>query len=62
MSREPVDALEPVTIDDPIGYHRAAGIALRGAPNLWPLWDAVVATTLEFSGMRLRNALPPPSG
>ena len=27
-------------------------------PNLWPLWNDVVASTLEFSGMRLRNAEP----
>ena len=27
-------------------------------PNLWPLWNDVVASTLEFSGMRLRNAQP----
>lgn len=60
-SREAVDALERVIIDDLVGRHRAAGIALRGAANVWPLWDAVVASTLEFSAMRLRNALPPTS-
>jgi len=58
MSREPVDALERVTIGDLVGRHAAAGIALRTQARLWPLWDAVVGSTLEFSGMRLRNALP----
>ena len=60
MSREPVDALERITIDDLVGRHVAAGIPLRSLPNLWPLWDRVVASTLEFSGMRLRNAIPRP--
>ena len=58
MSREPVDALERVTIGDLVGRHSAAGIALRTLPELWSLWDAVVWSTLEFSGMRLRNASP----
>ena len=60
MSREPIEALERVTIDDLAGRHAAAGIPLRTVPNLWPLWDAVVASTLEFSGMRLRNAIARP--
>jgi hypothetical protein len=29
--------------------------------NLWPLWDGVVTSTLEFSGMRLGNARPRPA-
>lgn len=59
-SGEPVDAIARVTFDDLLGRHAAAGIGLRTVPNLWPLWDEVVASTLEFSGMRLRNALPRP--
>ena len=35
-------------------------IELRPLPNLWSTWNEVVASTLEFSGMRLRYALPPP--
>jgi len=56
VSREPVDAVDRVTIGDLVGCHATAGIALRTLPELWPLWDSVVASTLEFSGMRLRNA------
>ena len=56
-------AVEPVDVQ-PLGdlaaRHERAEIELRVLPNLWPLWDEVVASTLEFSGMRLRNALPPP--
>lgn len=58
VSREAVDPLEVVAIGDTVSRHSAAGIVLRTAPNLWQLWDAVVASTLEFSGIRLRNALP----
>jgi hypothetical protein len=59
-SREPVEAIARVTIDELVGRHAAAAIELRSAPNLWPLWDDVVASMLEYSGMRLRNALPGP--
>jgi hypothetical protein len=57
-----VHPLEMVAIDDLVGRHAAAGIVLRTAANLWPLWDAVVGSTLEFSGIRLRNALAKPTG
>jgi hypothetical protein len=30
-------------------------------PNLWPAWNRVVASTLEFSGIRLHNAVPQPT-
>ena len=60
MSRHPVEALDHVIVGDLVGRHRAAGIPVRTLPNLWPLWDAVVASSLEFSGMRLRNAIPRP--
>jgi hypothetical protein len=60
MSRVPVDAIARVTIDNLVGGHEAAEIELRTAANLWPVWDDVVASTLEFSGMRLRQAVPRP--
>jgi hypothetical protein len=60
VSRAVVDPLDLVEIDDLIGRHAAAGIVLRTTVNLWPLWDAVVGSTLEFSGIRLRNALSRP--
>jgi hypothetical protein len=60
MSRTTVDPLELVEIEDLIGRHAAAGIVLRTAANLWPLWDPVVASTLEFSGIRMHNALARP--
>jgi hypothetical protein len=58
MSRDAVVAIERVTIGDLVGRHAAARIPLRTDANLWPLWEAVVASTIEFSGMRLGNARP----
>ena len=60
LSRTTVVPLEMTTAMDLVERHAAALIALRTEPNLWPLWDAVVASTLEFSGMRLHNAEPRP--
>ena len=37
----------------------AGGTELRTAGSLYPLWDEVIATTLDFSGIRLRNAAHP---
>jgi hypothetical protein len=60
ISREPVAPVELVELGDLLARHAAAGIELRIVPNLWPLWERVIASTLEFSGIRLRNANPPP--
>ena len=52
--------LERIELGDLLARHAEAGIELRLVANLWPLWDRVVASTLEYSGMRLRNASPRP--
>jgi hypothetical protein len=57
------DTVEPVAVEpvsDLVGRHKRAAIELRVLPNIWPLWNEVAASTLEFSGMRLRNAAPAP--
>ncbi len=54
----PTGPAEPV--GDLLKLHEEAGIQLRVLPNLWPFWDAVVASTLGFSGIRLGNARPRP--
>jgi hypothetical protein len=59
VSRDAVVPLERLTIDDLVQQHADAGIELRVVNDLWPLWDHVVGSTLEFSGIRLRNARPP---
>ena len=38
--------------------HAEAGIQLRLLDHLWPFWDEVIASTLGFSGIRMRNARP----
>jgi hypothetical protein len=61
VTTEPVRPLGPAEpVGDLLALHEAAGIQLRVLPNLWPFWDAVVASTLEFSGIRMRNAQPRP--
>lgn len=62
VSAEAVAPLERVEFGDLLGRHAAAGIEMRIVPTIWPLWDRVVASTLEFSGSRLRNAQPRQSG
>jgi hypothetical protein len=37
---------------------RRRGVQLRVLENLWPFRDAVVASTLQFSMIRMRNARP----
>ena len=53
---EPLGPPEPV--GDLLGLHDEAGIQLRVLPNLWSFVDAAAASTLGFSGIRLRNARP----
>jgi hypothetical protein len=43
-------------LDDLLGRHGDAGIELRITPSIWPYWHQVIASTVEFSGIRLANA------
>ena len=58
VSREPVEPVELVELGDLLARHVEALIELRFVPDIWPLWSRVAASTLEFSGIRLRNAQP----
>ncbi|MDX6511933.1 MAG: hypothetical protein QOE36_1437 [Gaiellaceae bacterium] len=60
VSRAAVEPMDVVEAGDLLANHAAAEIELRMVPNLWPLWNRVIASTLEFSGIRLRNAAPSP--
>jgi hypothetical protein len=53
-----IDALERVELGDLVQLHADAGIDLRLEPDLLTFWDRVIATTLDYSGIRLRNAVP----
>jgi hypothetical protein len=57
IASKPVDAIERVELGDLLTRHAEAGVELRIAPSLYPLWDKVIETSLEFSGIRLRNAV-----
>ncbi|WP_049571977.1 DUF6886 family protein [Nonomuraea sp. SBT364] len=46
----------PEPVGDLFELHEEAGIQLRVLDNLWPFWKEVTASTMEFSGIRLRNA------
>ncbi|MFH9071363.1 DUF6886 family protein [Streptomyces alboflavus] len=58
------ESVVPLGPPEPVGnllhLHRDAGIQLRVLDNLWGFWDAVTASTLGWSGIRLRNARPRP--
>lgn len=58
ISREPVRPRAVTTIDDLLGELLRRDVELRIMPSLWQLYDAVVASTLQFSIIRMRNARP----
>jgi hypothetical protein len=60
VSRETVEAVERVLVDDLLARHAAAGIELRITPSIWPSWRRVTASSVEFSASRLRNAADHP--
>jgi hypothetical protein len=59
VSRETVVPIEVVELGDLLARHAEAGNELRITPSLYPLWDKVIETSLDFSGIRLRNAVGP---
>jgi hypothetical protein len=56
ISRSAVEPLELVELGDLVDRHAVAGIELRTDDDLLSLWQRVIASTLDFSGIRLRNA------
>ena len=59
ISAETVEPLELVELGDLVAKHEAAGIALDTREDLVGFWDEVAASSLGFSGIRLRNARMP---
>ena len=51
----PIDC---TVVDDPLAELGRRAVELRVLSSLWPLRDAVVASTLGFSIIRMRNAQP----
>jgi hypothetical protein len=62
ISREPVRPLSMRVIDDLLGELASHDVELRITPSLWPLRDAALNSTLQFSFIRMRNATPPIEG
>ncbi len=60
VSDLPVRASERAGVGDLLARHADAAIELRITPSIWPFWRQVAGSTVEFSGMRLRNAAPHP--
>jgi hypothetical protein len=61
VSTEPVEPVgAPEAVGDLLARHEDAGIQLRVLNNLWAWWDAVINSTVNFSGIRLHNAAPRP--
>ncbi len=58
VSRVPVTPLGVEIVDDLMSEFLRRGVEVRIVPNLWPLRDAVVASSLQFSMIRMRNAEP----
>lgn len=58
VSEQPVAPLGVRRVDDLLGELARRDMELRLTPSLWPLRDAVVASTLQYSCIRMRNAAP----
>ena len=58
VSEQPVVPTAVYRLDQPIDELLHSRAELRIVPSLWPLRDAVVASSLQYSCIRLRNACP----
>lgn len=56
VSRVPVVPIQVDVVDDPMAELLRRGVELRFLPSLWHLRDSVVASSLQFSVIRMRNA------
>ncbi|HKQ63332.1 MAG TPA: hypothetical protein VJS92_18730 [Candidatus Polarisedimenticolaceae bacterium] len=59
VSRVPVVPDRVELIDDPLAELVRRGVEVRIVSSLWPLRDAVAGSSLRFSMIRMRNAVPP---
>jgi len=59
VSDAAVVPVERVELDRLVERHGDAAIELRSEPSIWPFWEAVVGSTLSYSGIRLANSSHP---
>jgi hypothetical protein len=62
ISREAVVPRSVTPIPDVLGTLLQQDVELRVMPSLWKLRDAVIASTLQYSIIRMSSALPPSGG
>ena len=60
VSTAAVEPLSVTRIGNPLQAILERGVELRVLPSLWALHDEVVASSLHFSNIRMRNAQPRP--
>jgi hypothetical protein len=60
VSRKTVTPIAVTEIPDILAALTARDVELRVLPSLWKLRDAIFASTLAFSFVRMRNAQPRP--
>ena len=58
VSRQPVRPEAPKRVRSALAGLIDCDVELRIVPDLWPLRDLVVQSTLDFSNIHMRNALP----
>jgi hypothetical protein len=58
VSRDSVTPVSVEPVGDLLSALANADVEIRIVPNLWPLYEAVVASSLGFSVIRWRNAAP----
>ena len=56
VSRVSVTPTRVEALEDPVSELQRRGVDLRVLPNLWPLRDVVVASSLKFSIIRMRHS------
>jgi len=62
IARVPVVPINATEVVDCLAEIEKCGAELRICDTLWPLYDVVVSSALDFSIIRMGNALPRPEG
>jgi hypothetical protein len=60
IARSPMAPINVTEVVDCLAEIGKCGAELRICDRLWPLYDVVVRSTLDYSIIRMRNALPRP--
>ncbi len=55
-NEQPVTPIDRETLADPLPEMLRRDVELRVVASLWPLRDAILASSLQFSFIRMRNA------